>query len=53
MLTKLIVWTIATAELNEWENYKLALAITGELLLALLLIPLFMVAVCVRAMFIK
>ena len=53
MITKLIAWTIATSELENWSSTKTGLIVTAELLLSLLLIPLFMIAVCLKAMFMK
>ena len=53
MITKLIVWTIAMGELSNWSPMKTTLLVTAELLLTLLLIPLFMIAACLAAMFMK
>lgn len=53
MITKLIAWTIAMGELSNWSFARTTSLVIVELLLSLLLIPLFMVAVCLKAMFMK
>ena len=53
MISKLIIWILATSELNEWSNVKTGLIITLVLVVSLLLLPVLAAAVCIRAMFIK
>lgn len=53
MLTKLIVATIVFCETAEVHRGITALLVTLELILSLFLIPIIMLAACIRAMFIK
>ena len=53
MITKLIIFTIVYGEQNNVDKRITTLLVCLELLLTLFLIPIIMIAACLRAMFIK